>query len=709
MESATITSKQREEMFLRLAARPDGTTAQEVFEEGRKAGDFVTVEAYHNLGRRLVHRGVLLADKSDRQTKFKVGSNGEGQWLDEDQIASIVNPDYPLIALTVHQEAQRQLNGVPESAWVEIRERLKFEDARGLFAKAIIGYCDNFRDEVEHFCHLDGSQSAEELGRIKRRVENELSLLRGVVTFGLGLSTSAVAVPGDFDEAVSKWKQHGPNSQFYDVGELAKELALRIEAGPLIVDVKDFQADPSLLIAAVDGSSRSGLLSSEGQAGDFTVGAYPVVSINTAVGQVHGNIKSGNSITPAFMRLPEKPEDMQQRDNRHTIMAKFFYPDITDGEYIHSVWNAMDVLESKATLRIMQRWYAGKENVEIRPADIVFRDGTVVPQERDFTHYIQKDSYGKITRDLIEVNWDLVRKCRDDSQIVSGVVKTANLRVFGPVINWFVCRLVGSSVNSQIQSWPLHAMNLSTDQIVLSRLLTANRMKDDAWSRTCMVMRPFHAVTKFAEDYSKSEGKTPVDQILQEAARIKEGLDAGLRKRKSWLGSSEFRGESDPYLQMLRNCWFVNLYVGCVPRLDLNNVLPRTELILPFRTDEVGDFPPDANRRLERLLRGIKTVGFDVAAEHNMFQDAPKLDILPSIVIRVHDTVKIWASELMARVNETIGYYVRKRFGDSGFKGVRVRRWTPAELRQWARQMQAERNLQAGVSPDSKSTGKVDE
>src|SRR6185436_15186890 len=108
-----------EQLFVRLAKRKEGATAQDVFEEGSKLGDTVTIEAYHNLGRRLVHRGVLVADKADRQTRFTLSPNGEDQWLDEDQIAAIVNPDYPLIALAVVQESVRQINSVPESAWME--------------------------------------------------------------------------------------------------------------------------------------------------------------------------------------------------------------------------------------------------------------------------------------------------------------------------------------------------------------------------------------------------------------------------------------------------------------------------------------------------------------------------------------------------------------------------------------------------------------
>jgi len=698
-EQNDFTSKRREELFIRMAKRPEGVTTQELFDEGRKLGDTVTIEAYHNLGRRLVHRGVLLADKSERQTKYNLSEKGEEQWLDEDQIATIVNPDYPLIALAVVQESARQLNDVPESAWVEVRERLKSVSARELFVEGILGYCQNLRDEVENYATEEAaSPKSNDLPRLRQKIQNEIALLKGVVKFGLGLSEEAVHLPFNFDFALAQWKSKGDSISYCNKVELEAEIRQRVEEGAVVVDVEDIGADPDLFIAAVDGSTRSGLLSAEGEQGDFTVGSFPLVSINTAVGQVNKTVKAGKASSPAFMRLPEKPEDMQQSDNRHTIMAKLFYPDITDGEYIHSVWNAMDVLESKTTLRVMRRWYTSKTNIEIRAADVVLRDGTVTPQERDFTHYIQQDSYGKIARDLIEVNWEVVKKCRDDDQTVVGVVKTANLKVVSPIINWFVCRLVASKAKTQIQSWPLQAMNLVTDQILLSRLLTAGRSKEDPWARTCVVIRPFHATTKFAEDYSKSTSETPVALILQRATEAASDEKLRFRRDDSWLGSKEFRGNSDPYVQMLKHCWYASTYVAAVPRLDLNNVLPRCEFILPFETLETGAFP-DApiSTHLRRLVVALKTVGFDVSADHSMFQKLLKIDVLPALLIRVHETVKIWAAELLSRVNEYIGFYISRHVGTGHRRGVRVRPWTAAELKDFAIQLQTERSLQAGA------------
>jgi hypothetical protein len=114
-----FTARDRQELFLQMAAHGEGVTAQQVYEEASRRGDTVTLEAYHNLGRRLVHRGLLVnAGSLTRQTVFKVGAAVDGQWLDEEQLAAIIDPDYPLIALAVAREARRQLSAIPEAVWI---------------------------------------------------------------------------------------------------------------------------------------------------------------------------------------------------------------------------------------------------------------------------------------------------------------------------------------------------------------------------------------------------------------------------------------------------------------------------------------------------------------------------------------------------------------------------------------------------------------
>jgi hypothetical protein len=696
-----ITARERQTLFLELAARPDGATAQQVHEEATKHGDSVTIEAFHNLGRRLVHRGLLVyADTTGRQTVFKAGANVDGQWLDEEQLAAIIDPEYPLIALTVMKEAGRQLNTIPELVWEEVRTRLRAANARALFFDEIRAYADDLKDAfVEYRMEVDATPS--ERARLRGQIEGSIVLLKELTKHGLGLSSEAIRIPASFELGLEQVRK-GPNAPFYTEDVLKDEIERRVADENFIVDVPMDPPSPQILIAAVDGSSRSGLLTMEGEEGDFTLGHAPAVSINTSTAQTNREIKIGTRQYPAFLRLPEKPEDMQQRDNKYTIMAKLFFPDLTESQYAHSIWNAMNLLESRAALKVMRRWETSRDALEVRPADVILMDGPVTPQDRDSKHYAQTGSYGRIVRDLIEVNYEIMQKSRDDGQVVAGVVKNSPLRVLGPILNRFIARTVAlSNGNTQIETWPLRAMNLLPDRAILTRLLTAGRKKDDPWSRTCVLCRPFHATTDLAEDYSRETDRRPSAVMLSRAAMMQEREDLGLAAGEFdfW---KEFRGEHDPYVKMLDNAWYAYFHLGAVPRLDQKQALPRMEVLAVASTAEDGGFPRPVRPNCEKFLEALKLTGFNVSADHAMFDARGWIDVLPRLMIDVHYTVKIWAAELQSRVQEYIGYHMSRYLKGGSSRGVRIRPWKRAELNAWVTQMTEERRRQAGTDPTGK-------
>lgn len=84
-----------------------------------------------------------------------------------------------------------------------------------------------------------------------------------------------------------------------------------------------------------------------------------------------------------------------------------------------------NLLEARAALKVMRRWETSRDGLEVRPADVVLMDGPVVPQDRDSKHYAQSGSYGRIVRDLIEVNHEIMQKSRDDGQVIAGVVENS--------------------------------------------------------------------------------------------------------------------------------------------------------------------------------------------------------------------------------------------------------------------------------------------
>src|SRR6185437_168721 len=225
MEDASrgsFTPKQRQALFLEMAAKPGGTTAQQVYEDAIGRGDDVTIEAYHNLGRRLTHRGLLYTEKEDRQTVFKIAATVDGQWLDEEQIAAIIDPDYPLIALAVAKEARRQLTEIPEHVWVEVRTRLQNVDAPQLFFEEICAYADDLVLAFQEY-RMQSAAGFSVLGPLRGEIESSLLLLKQLTKYGLGLSSDAIQVPMNFDAGLERARAR-PNDALYDETILRDEL-----------------------------------------------------------------------------------------------------------------------------------------------------------------------------------------------------------------------------------------------------------------------------------------------------------------------------------------------------------------------------------------------------------------------------------------------------------------------------------------------------
>ncbi len=81
-----------------------------------------------------------------------------------------------------------------------------------------------------------------------------------------------------------------------------------------------------------------------------------------------------------------------------------------------------------------------------------------------------------------------------------------------------------------------------------------------------------------------------------------------------------------------------------------------------------------------------------------MFGNRAKLDVLPSLLIKVHDTVKHWAAELLSKVQEYVGFHLARHVKVKKLRGVKVRPFSRDELEMLHPQLRQEREFQAGAS-----------
>ena len=364
--------KDRQKLFLELAGREGGITAEEVYEKASSLGDSATPEAYYNMGRRLAHKGILLAEKRGRKTFYSQGAGAEGIWLTENEIRDLIDPDMPLISLSAIELNSENIRNIREDTWIKIRKLLSGVNARELFFEGIKSLADHVIVVAQDRYRMEDNRSTRD---DQNELEESLQLLKTVCKQGLGLSQDALIVP-DANRLLRKIKEKSIDC-LYNEDYLKDELDRRIENAPCIVEVDESVkvAERNYLAAAIDGSSRSGITGYKEPLYDLSVGVSPDVSVQTSVALINRQVKTGSETKPVFSRLPEKPEDMQQQENRFTVMNRMFHPELSDSEYLHAVSCAMDLLEVRATSRVMRRWDY-KNQVEIPPAEIVLRDGT---------------------------------------------------------------------------------------------------------------------------------------------------------------------------------------------------------------------------------------------------------------------------------------------------------------------------------------------
>ncbi len=344
----------------------------------------------------------------------------------------------------------------------------------------------------------------------------------------------------------------------------------------------------------------------------------------------------------------------------------------------------MDVLESRAARRALDTWQTVGTNVEVRAADVVIRDGTIVPNDRDPSHYAQVDSYGRIVREMVDLGWDMARKCRDDAHTVAGAVKNSRVRVVSPIVNFIIAQQAGTP-STNLTSWALDEMNAIPDQQLMSRLLSRAPRAAGAWSRSAIFMRPFHATTPaFSRHYEHNPAKAPARQIEN---RIRTAVDTPVELRSSdQHGWAEIRIPNS-YSQLLDNVWYAGFYATPGVALAKGQSFPRLEIMIPHPTREDGDLPDTLADHRERLMTALATTGLSVSQDHNMFGGAGVIDFVPSILQRAHEIVSGFARDMKLRAGEYLDRLLSREIGERRRQNVRVRPWKPEELQAWKARM----------------------
>ena len=180
--------------------------------------------------------------------------------------------------------------------------------------------------------------------------------------------------------------------------------------------------------------------------------------LNNAAGTLH-TLQNGNSKFDNIFN-PKPDEELM----RWMLIDPSYQDELENEDYQRCLNSAMDVGQYKFDLG-----YLLKANM--RPPDIIFRDGSLFPQDAYFENFLIENRRGDFTREAIREMLDCLSYAREIGVAYCGVSKNVQLKVYSAIVDWFVAKYI----DSNWAIWELHAQRRANDECTVGISIICGR------------------------------------------------------------------------------------------------------------------------------------------------------------------------------------------------------------------------------------------
>jgi hypothetical protein len=195
--------------------------------------------------------------------------------------------------------------------------------------------------------------------------------------------------------------------------------------------------------------------------------------LNNAAGalyRVHNGVRSYENV------FNPKPDEALLR----WMLIDPSYQDELDSEDYHRcLASAMDVGQYKFDLDYLLK-------TSFRGPDVIFRDGSLFPQDAYLDNFVIQSKRGDFTREAIRDFLDCLLYAREVEALYCGISKQVQLKVYSAVLDWFVAREIDPS-------WSFGNYTLNDGQAMSLLLASPTFVGDnlDQVVATCLIRRSF--------------------------------------------------------------------------------------------------------------------------------------------------------------------------------------------------------------------------
>ena len=699
----SVTSGEREAAVVRyvhLNGGVHGVTVREIWtglQAPEELGDSVTLQAYHGVVDRLVKRGILVATQVQEgeprryavsdATRVSLQDIEDGLRREYGAVDSGVSFD-PLLVMDPGAYAE-YLDG--QLVFREEGMRVLRLAVAGLLQENPVDLVLRMlRDKVDDLNHLvaglrsHGGQRADRMGTVRSR----FSELRTLVHSHYGLSCLDFPT-GTLDDALGG-KPIAP-----DWGVVESALRSRVfgESALFWIHVGDNEDSVGrpFVIGGSDGSSHSMNVSGFPGGGLSDDDAGLVLTFNNALAALQLPDYLASRFEYPYHSVPLNRAAFDDPKNFAMVMARIWFPDLTDAGYEHLKQAALELVQCQVDERVVSGIadvlgdfaVSGPGRRMLLPRPVVhFRDGLVTPQVRELMwhNYCDDGVSGEVYRRIMSLWWNMLQSVAgSERQALVGVVKSTQMKAYAELINWYVARgsanrsIAGKDDGKPIAlDWNRAAFSRLSDHQVMTQVMAAAELEVDSGSKmrsgsylcSFAVMRPFPQLDGTLR-YLEVEDNGWVNYF--EALR-----DGEAERRRAYGGDPHYLETvtvaDEPYVQMCRKADYVSFYVGHTAGEPAPQV-PRYEFLDSLRPlGDPGEMSERVSSRMKLVVEALHDGGLTQDRDHSFMLDHQVVRLLPFVVYDAHEKSKVWGSRLSTEFRAAVFERLveRRQAGASG-------------------------------------------
>lgn len=666
----------------------EGTTVRETWEVLQDC-DHVTLQAYHRIMNQMVARGVLTEVDTDGTESRRFA------------VADYLTPENSL-SLTDIEEGLWTLS--PPEALARYLDALDYFEARqkDVLKRAAIALLDEdpvelvlemFKDKFNRLCESLVNYADPETRdeSVERDISTRHDELVRLVHSYYGISALALDL-GDVDKVKSGQQVIQPDWERVRIALQERVFGERVLYWVASSHANEPSGCRGFVVGGSDGSTHAGYVHGVPGAQFIEDAGQLVLTFNNSIAGLYLPEPLANGFDFPYHGVPMTRAALEDPSNRGMILARPWYANLGDSEYEHMKKSALDVVQFRVDERIVlgtaralgTDQTKGSGRLLPRP-QVHFRDGTVVPQEREFNHYCRRDEYGEMVREGIALSYSILRAVKDSDHLVfAGAVKSTQLKTFSSLLNWYIARgskrRFGEPIDPQ---WDVSRAGHITDNHAMTRLLTVIAPPGPGkYLCSFAALRPFPQLitTLFRQKVSDGEWVK-----YFEDSRKRE-----LTRQQRWGGPDHYMASvdipDDPYVRMCQEADYVMFYIGHSGG-DPSPVLPRYEFLDLLRRRSLLHQKQRIAEKIRLIVEAVSVTKLSLDTEHNFMTNKRVTRIVPAVLYDAHEKCKVWGQKLDAELKSAI---VARLAELRHLRGVTAKGFTvvPIQIREYLERMQ---------------------